>query len=456
MYASKRRQRNFKRVRESNKQSVNLPSNPSKRHRERLNGELETVASYCPMKMPFYNGLTNCRCCVWPSPSYTSKPIFRLATIPTWSVVPSLIDPPTGVPLIDANEPFFSSLAQKALGGFVIILSENAEIYYVTENIETYLGFLQSDVLHQPLFEMIHSEDREDLKQSLRFEAVQTSLADGTDHETSRSVVARFRCLLDNTCGFIRVEIKGRFMALHSSSLPTSSAYVPPNHQSKPQKYALVAICTPFVPPIQLDPSMDDPILKTKHSLDLSLISMDTRFRILLELEESGRSCEPSTSSKNPSIYSFIHPADVSYASEAHDAVIKYSSSGLMIYRLIGRLSGTVHYMQSSLRLFFKNGKPETIGGNHRLLTEVDGYALLEKRASLKFKYISFDDTLLQSHASFKGSHYLRQQLVSPLKLLIFHWLKAIHPLHSIQRTERQKIQAGKQKRVEITESRFA
>lgn len=51
--------------------------------------------------------------------------------------------------------------------------------------------------------------------------------------------------------------------------------------------------------------------------------------------------------------------------------VIKYSSSGLMIYRLVGRHSNTVHFVQSSLRLFFKNGKPEAIGGNHRLLTYV-------------------------------------------------------------------------------------
>ncbi|KAK0425427.1 hypothetical protein QR680_009195 [Steinernema hermaphroditum] len=46
MYASKRRQRNFKRVREPAKPGA--ATNPSKRHRERLNGELETVAALLP------------------------------------------------------------------------------------------------------------------------------------------------------------------------------------------------------------------------------------------------------------------------------------------------------------------------------------------------------------------------------------------------------------------------
>ena len=63
-----------------------------------------------------------------------------------------------------------------------MIINENGEIYYVSENVEQFLGFhqvfgfylaglqiseLQSDILHQPLYELIHSEDRDDIKQQL-------------------------------------------------------------------------------------------------------------------------------------------------------------------------------------------------------------------------------------------------------------------------------------------------
>ncbi|KAI1722091.1 PAS fold domain-containing protein [Ditylenchus destructor] len=402
MYASKRRQRNFKRVRETTKSNTNAPSNPSKRHRERLNGELETVAGLLPyeesvlqrldklsvlrLAVSYLHIKAHFQACAHSflvhGGNCPRHPFAYVGPVPR-SVVPSLVDTTSGVPLIDIHEPFFSNLAQK-------------------ENIETYLGFLQSDVLHQPLFEMIHSEDRDELKQTLRFDPNNASPSEEEFDSTNvRTVVARFRCLLDNTCGFIRVEIKGRFMSLHSSTLPQSSSYVPPNQQPKSPSYVLVATCTPFVPPIQFDPNVDDPILKTKHALDLSLSSMDNRVRAILELDENDGE---NGSSKGQSFYSLVHPEDVSCVTEAHDSVIKYSSSGLMIYRLIGKRSGTIHFVQSSLRLFFKNGKPEAIGGNHRLLTEVDGHALLEKRASLKFKYISFDDTLLQSPRIFQGA----------------------------------------------------
>ncbi|VDO70508.1 unnamed protein product, partial [Onchocerca flexuosa] len=54
--------------------------------------------------------------------------------------------------------------------------------------------------------------------------------------------------------------------------------------------------------------------------------------------------------------------------------------------------------------MFYKNGKPETIGLTHRLLTEVEGTMLLEKRTSLRAKLLSFDDSLLQSPGNLQST----------------------------------------------------
>ncbi|CAK5053185.1 unnamed protein product [Meloidogyne enterolobii] len=73
-----------------------------------------------------------------------------------------------------------------------------------------------------------------------------------------------------------------------------------------------------------------------------------------------------------------------------------------MIYRLISVKSKNIYYVQTSFRLFFKSSKPDSIGANHRILTEVDGESLLEKRNNIKSKFLSFDDTLLQSPRIFQ------------------------------------------------------
>ncbi|VDM10059.1 unnamed protein product [Wuchereria bancrofti] len=54
--------------------------------------------------------------------------------------------------------------------------------------------------------------------------------------------------------------------------------------------------------------------------------------------------------------------------------------------------------------MFYKNGKPETIGLTHRLLTEVEGMMLFEKRTSLRAKLLSFDDSLLQSPGNLQST----------------------------------------------------
>lgn len=110
----------------------------------------------------------------------------------------------------------------------------------------------------------------------------------------------------------------------------------------------------------------------------------------MLELDDS-------TKSGGLSFYKFLHPDDGKYVAEAHVAVIQSSSSALMVYRMISVRSRTIYYFQSSLRLFFKNSKAESIGATHRQLSEVDGLSLLEKRDSMKSKYLSFDDSSLQS-----------------------------------------------------------
>lgn len=312
--------------------------------------------------------------------------------------IPTAIHHISGQSLVDPNEHDFETMALKALGGFILILNENGDIYYASQNIETYLGFHQSDILHQSLFEMIHSEDREDIKQQLAWNynvpihvtCLQDILTPGGMPYLERSVNARFRCLLDNTCGFLRIDVRGKLMSLHG--LPHSYVLNRTDiHSSGNIVLGLIAVCSPFVPPNVVDQSVDDPILKTKHSLDFAIVSMDSRMKTLLELDTENLPC---------SFYNLVHIDDAICIAEAHKEATKNGASGILIYRLISLRSRLIYWIQSSCRMFYKNGKPETIGLTHRVLTEVEGMMLLEKRASLKAKLLSFDDSLLQSPRS--------------------------------------------------------
>ncbi|KAI3409757.1 hypothetical protein GPALN_006135 [Globodera pallida] len=176
-------------------------------------------------------------------------------------------------------------------------------------------------------------------------------------------------------------------------------------------------LLSPLVPPPQMDPELDDPILKSRHSLDLGFQCMDIRLRHILELDESPSPSSGASSTSvdplKPSLYSFVHPDDLKTVAEAHDAAIKNTASGLMIYRLVSANSHFIYFVQSSFRLGQKNGKLDRIDGTHRIITEIDGESLLEKRSTPKFKHFTFDDTLLQSPRMCQSNHQQQQFVVA-------------------------------------------
>lgn len=74
-------------------------------------------------------------------------------------------------------------------------------------------NFLQSDIVHQSVYELVHSEDREELQRQLMWNSflspesgnmgLQDVLLPEHCNLLERSFTVRFRCLLDNTSGFL-------------------------------------------------------------------------------------------------------------------------------------------------------------------------------------------------------------------------------------------------------------
>lgn len=71
----------------------------------------------------------------------------------------------------------------------------------------------QSDIVHQSVYELVHSEDREELQRQILWNSflppevnnltLQDVLRSDRAHLLERSFTVRFRCLLDNTSGFL-------------------------------------------------------------------------------------------------------------------------------------------------------------------------------------------------------------------------------------------------------------
>uniref|UniRef100_A0A336MPL7 CSON003255 protein n=1 Tax=Culicoides sonorensis TaxID=179676 RepID=A0A336MPL7_CULSO len=273
----------------------------------------------------------------------------------------------------------------QALNGFLMILTCEGEVFFATHSIESYLGFHQSDIVHQSVYELVHSEDREELQRQLMWNSflpadltgmpLSEALAPDKLHHLERSFTVRFRCLLDNTSGFLRLDIRGRVKILHGQ-----------NRKTEEPPLGLFCYCTPFGPPSLLELPQKENMFKSKHKLDLSLVSMDQRGKNALGYSDSELA--------NMGGYDLVHYDDLAYVASAHQEMLKTGASGMIAYRY-QKKDGTWQWLQTSSRLVYKNSKPDFVICTHRQLMEEEGRDLLGKR-TMDFK-VSYLDTGLSS-----------------------------------------------------------
>lgn len=169
--------------------------------------------------------------------------------------------------------------------------------------------FFQSDIVHQSVYELVHSEDREELQRQLLWnsflpgECAAASLADtlaaDRAHLLERSFTVRFRCLLDNTSGFLRLDIRGRVKIMHGQ-----------NRKCEEPPLGLFAYCTPFGPPSLLEIPQKENMFKSKHKLDFSLVSMDQRGKAILGFSDAELASMGG--------YDLVHFDDLAYVASAH------------------------------------------------------------------------------------------------------------------------------------------
>lgn len=159
------------------------------------------------------------------------------------------------------------------------------------------------------MYELVHSEDREELQRQLLWNSflpadaagmpLNEALSPDKSVYLERSFTVRFRCLLDNTSGFLRLDIRGRVKILHGQ-----------NRKTEEPPLALFAYCTPFGPPSLMEIPQKENMFKSKHKLDLSLVSMDQRGKMILGYSDGELASMGG--------YSLVHFDDLAYVASAH------------------------------------------------------------------------------------------------------------------------------------------
>ncbi|KAL0963892.1 hypothetical protein UPYG_G00314970 [Umbra pygmaea] len=418
MYAGRKRRKPVQRAMKQ-PPSEGAKSNPSKRHRDRLNGELERLASLLPFPEEVTTSLDKLSI-LRLSVSYLRAKNFFTVALKNCTGSGELAnggsdDNSIATGLADSWLPEGEFLLQ-ALNGFVLVVTNEGNIFYSSHTIQDYLGFHQTDVMHQSLYELVHTDDQQELRRNLHWAlnppaimAPVAPLGDShpdaeTDSSTNaivtydpeqlppenssfleRNFVCRFRCLLDNSSGFLALSLQGRLKFLHGQKQRQV------NGGQAPSQLALFAIATPLQPPSILEIRTKNMIFRTKHKLDFTPMACDAKGKIVLGYTEAELRVRGSG-------YQFIHAADMLHCAENHVRMMKTGESGLTVFRLLTK-ENRWKWVQANARLVYKNGKPDYIIATQRPLVEEEGGEHLRKRSvHLPFTFATGEALLYQSN----------------------------------------------------------
>ncbi|XP_063707106.1 rho GTPase-activating protein 7-like isoform X2 [Culicoides brevitarsis] len=172
---------------------------------------------------------------------------------------------------------FTGTQTLNTLDGFLLILSEDGIITYISENIHEFLGLSHIDLLGQPIWEYTHQCDHEELRDSLHgrhishLEVLNRTNCEDFQPEIKRDFFLRLKCTLTS---------RGRSVNIKSASYKV--IHITGHIVCDAKNRHLLAIARPLPHPINIEAPLGFTTFLTKHSLDMKFKYVDDKMLNLL------------------------------------------------------------------------------------------------------------------------------------------------------------------------------
>uniref|UniRef100_A0A182VYM2 BHLH domain-containing protein n=1 Tax=Anopheles minimus TaxID=112268 RepID=A0A182VYM2_9DIPT len=176
------------------------------------------------------------------------------------------------------------TIALQTLDGFLIILSADGDVTYISENVSEYLGISQIDIMGQPIWDYSHQCDHDELREALN----------GRRHSPSELLngVANSDCRpMENRDFFLRLKCtltsRGRSVNIKSASYKVLHVTGHIACKDKEGQRQLVAIARPLPHPANIEVPLGSSTFLTQHTLSMKFSYVDDMMLSLLGYQPS-------------------------------------------------------------------------------------------------------------------------------------------------------------------------
>lgn len=252
----------------------------------------------------------------------------------------------------------------KALEGFVLVLTEEGDMIYLSENVNKCMGLTQFELTGHSVFDFTHPCDHEELREMLTFR--NGPAKKGKEQITERSFFLRMKCTLTSRGRTVNIK-SATWKVLHCTG--HMRVYDNCNNQNhcgykKPPMTCMVLICEPIPHPSNIEFPLDSKTFLSRHSLDMRFSYCDERVTELAGYEPDelmGRS-----------VYEYYHALDSDHLTKAHHDMFTKGQVTTGQYRMLAKKGGYV-WVETQATVIYntKNSQPQCIVCVNYVLSDI-------------------------------------------------------------------------------------
>ncbi|KAI1894043.1 hypothetical protein AGOR_G00129930 [Albula goreensis] len=238
----------------------------------------------------------------------------------------------------------------RALAGFIMVLSEEGDMIYLSDCVSKHIGITQLELLGQSVYDFVHPCDQEELRDVL---TPRTGLSKKkqADQWTERNFFLRVKSTLTSRGRTVNIK-SATWKVLHCTG--HMRAYCSEEDTAPPAGSFLTLLCEPIPHPSSVEFPLDCSTFLTRHSMDLRFTHCEGRVTELLGYKPDdliGRSA-----------YEFHHALDSDHVTKSLHILLSKGQVCTRHYRFLAKRGGFVWAeTQATVIYNSKSSQPEAV-----------------------------------------------------------------------------------------------
>ncbi|XP_023266086.1 hypoxia-inducible factor 3-alpha-like isoform X2 [Seriola lalandi dorsalis] len=247
----------------------------------------------------------------------------------------------------------------QALAGFIMVMTEEGDLIYLTENVSRHIGITQLELLGQSVYDFVHPCDQEELRDLL---APRPGLSKkSTEQRSERNFFLRMKSTLTSRGRTVNIK-SATWKVLHCTGhmCPFGGSSTSP-----PAARVMTLLCEPIPHPSSVEFPLDTCTFLTRHSMDLRFTHCEGRVTELVGYKPDdliGRSA-----------YEFHHALDSDHVNKSLHTLLSKGQVSTSHYRFLANSGGFVWAeTQATVLYSSKTSQPEAVVCLNFILSAVE------------------------------------------------------------------------------------